>query len=87
VPPPKQTNICFEPTKDKSVTNNSTDLSEQIEATDQILSNSPAPLYLKTIATHIKVLDRWSERMPIILDSLVAIGRVRALNKEISANV
>jgi hypothetical protein len=32
---------------------------------------------MDTIAAHFKAKGRWRDRLPVILDTLVAIGRVR----------
>jgi len=52
-------------------------LPEQIKAVADILNNAPAPLDLDAIAAHFKARGRWRERLPTILDTLVAIGRVQ----------
>jgi len=52
-------------------------LPEQIKAVADVLSASPAALDLDAIATHFKGKGRWRERLPMILETLVAIGRVR----------
>lgn len=57
-------------------------LPEQIKAVADILSATPSPLDLDAIATHFKGRGRWRERLPVILDTLVAIGRVQSLNEK-----
>jgi hypothetical protein len=57
-------------------------LPEQIKAVADILSATPSPLDLDAIATHFKGRGRWRERLPVILDTLVAIGRVHSLRKK-----
>ncbi|WP_291936433.1 DNA methyltransferase [Limnohabitans sp.] len=57
-------------------------LPEQIKAVADILSATPSPLDLDAIATHFKGRGRWRERLPVILETLVAIGRARKTNDE-----
>ncbi len=52
-------------------------LPEQIKAVADILSAAPAALDLDAIAAHFKGRGRWRERLPVILDTLVAIGRAQ----------
>ena len=42
-----------------------------------VLSATSAPLDMDAIAAHFKAKGRWRDRLPVILDTLVAIGRVR----------
>ncbi|MCE2780413.1 class I SAM-dependent DNA methyltransferase [Limnohabitans sp.] len=62
-------------------------LPEQIKAVADILSAAPSALDLDAIAAHFKGRGRWRERLPMILDTLVAIGRVRTVGKGGWANV
>jgi hypothetical protein len=52
-------------------------LPEQIKAVADVLSATPAALDLDAIAAHFKGKGRWRERLPMILETLVAIGRVQ----------
>ena len=62
-------------------------LPEQIKAVADLLSAAPAALDLDALANQFKGRGRWRERLPVILDTLVAIGRVRYVGEEIWANV
>ncbi|MFM2447629.1 MAG: hypothetical protein RIS44_79 [Pseudomonadota bacterium] len=53
-------------------------LPEQIKAVADILSATPTPLDMEAIAAHFKARGRWRDRLPTILDTLVAIGRAQA---------
>ena len=50
-------------------------LPEQIKAVAEVLSAAPTTLDMDAIATHFKGKGRWRERLPMILETLVAIGR------------
>lgn len=52
-------------------------LPEQIKAVADVLGATSAALDLDAIATHFKGKGRWRERLPMILDTLVALGRVQ----------
>jgi hypothetical protein len=56
-------------------------LPEQIKAVADVLSATPAALDLDAIATHFKGKGRWRERLPMILETLVAIGRVQLIDR------
>ncbi len=62
-------------------------LPEQIKAVADILSAAPSALDMDAIAAHFKGRGRWRERLPVILDTLLAIGRVRAVGVGGWANV
>ena len=51
-------------------------LPEQIKAVADMLSASPTALDLDAIATHFKGRGTWRNRLPMIVETLVAIGRV-----------
>ncbi len=55
-------------------------LPEQIKAVADILGAAPAALDMGAIAAHFKGRGRWRERLPVILETLVAIGRVQLLD-------
>ncbi len=55
-------------------------LPEQIKAVADVLSASTIALDMDAIAAHFKAKGRWRERLPVILETLVAIGRVVPLN-------
>jgi hypothetical protein len=57
-------------------------LPEQIKAVADILSAAPAALDLDAIATQFKGKGRWRERLPVILETLVAIGRAQIYRDE-----
>jgi hypothetical protein len=42
---------------------------------------------MDAIAAHFKGRGRWRDRLPVILDTLVAIGRVRSVKEGTWANV
>jgi hypothetical protein len=52
-------------------------LPEQIKAVAQVLSNAATPLDTEAIAAHFKARGRWRDRLPIILETLVALGRAQ----------
>lgn len=54
-------------------------LPEQIKAVAELLSTNPAPLTLATLEAHFTARGRWRERLPIILETLEALGRTRRL--------
>jgi hypothetical protein len=57
-------------------------LPEQIKAVADLLSAAPSALDLDAIAAQFKGRGRWRERLPVILETLVAIGRVQSLNEK-----
>jgi hypothetical protein len=57
-------------------------LPEQIKAVADLLSAAPAALDLDAIAAQFKGRGRWRERLPVILETLVAIGRAQSLNEK-----
>jgi hypothetical protein len=55
-------------------------LPEQIKAVADLLSAAPAALDLDTIAAQFKGRGPWRQRLPMILETLVAIGRARRVD-------
>ena len=54
-----------------------TGLPEQIKAVAELLSASPQPLALADLELRFQARGRWRERLPVILDTLSALGRAR----------
>ncbi len=54
-------------------------LPEQIKAVADVLSASTIALDMDAIAAHFKAKGRWRERLPVILETLVAVGRARVM--------
>ena len=52
-------------------------LADQIKAVADVLANTNSSLNLDGLAAHFHSRGRWRERLPTILDALVALGRVR----------
>jgi hypothetical protein len=57
-------------------------LPEQIKAVAGVLTASPQPLGLDAIAACFKARGRWRDRLPTILDTLEAVGRVRKVEAD-----
>jgi hypothetical protein len=57
-------------------------LPEQIKAVADLLSAAPSALDLDAIAARFKGKGRWRERLPVILETLVAIGRAQIYRDE-----
>ena len=57
-------------------------LPEQIKAVAGVLCATGQPLGLDAIAEHFKARGRWRDRLPTILDTLEALGRVRKVDGE-----
>jgi hypothetical protein len=55
------------------------DLPEQIKAVAELLATSPTPLALADLEARFQARGRWRERLPVILDTLAALGRARPL--------
>lgn len=52
-------------------------LPEQVRAVAAILAASPAPLPVATLEAHFKGRGPWKKGLPLILDTLAALGRAR----------
>jgi hypothetical protein len=52
-------------------------LPEQIKAVAELLAASPQPLALADLESRFQARGRWRERLPVILDTLTALGRAR----------
>jgi hypothetical protein len=57
-------------------------LPEQIKAVAELLASSPAPLALADLEMRFQARGRWRERLPVILDTLAALGRARPVAGE-----
>lgn len=52
-------------------------LTEQIKAVAEVLAQSGRSLTLDEVAAHFSGRGRWRDRLPTLLDTLVALGRLR----------
>jgi hypothetical protein len=52
-------------------------LAEQIKGVAEVLTASGRPLTLAELQARFKARGRWRDRLPTILDTLEALGRVR----------
>jgi hypothetical protein len=52
-------------------------LPEQIKAVAEVVAQAGRPLDLPTLAAHFQARGRWRDRLPMLLDTLVALGRLR----------
>ena len=55
-------------------------LPEQIKAVAELLATSPQPLALADLEARFQARGRWRDRLPVILDTLTALGRARPLS-------
>jgi hypothetical protein len=53
-------------------------LPEQIKAVAEVLASAPGALSLADIESRFRARGRWRERLPVIVDTLAALGRARA---------
>jgi len=53
-------------------------LPEQIRVVAETIAAAPGPLDLEQLAAHFTGRGPWKKRLPDIVDSLVALGRVKA---------
>ncbi|MGJ7520232.1 hypothetical protein ACSFA0_07015 [Variovorax sp. LT1P1] len=52
-------------------------VTEQIKAVAEVLGQAGRALKLDEVAAHFSGRGRWRERLPTLLDTLVALGRLR----------
>lgn len=57
-----------------------TGLTEQIKAVAEVLASAGRSLDLEGLAGHFNGRGRWRDRLPTLLDTLVALGRARAVD-------
>ena len=62
-------------------------LPEQIKAVADLLATSPTPLALAHLAARFTARGRWRERLPVILDTLAALGRSRTVAADVAGGV
>ena len=58
-------------------------LPEQIKAVAELLAASTLPLSLPDIEARFNARGRWRDRLPVILDTLAALGRARQIEGEV----
>jgi hypothetical protein len=56
-----------------------TGLTEQIKAVVEVLASAGRSLDLEDLAAHFSARGRWRDRLPMLLDTLVALGRARVV--------
>lgn len=61
-------------------------LPDQVRAVAEVIAAAPEPLDEDAIAAHFRSRGRWRERLPTILDTLAAIGRIRDDDKRYTAS-
>lgn len=59
-----------------------TGLTEQIKAVAEVLTGAGRSLDLEGLAGHFKGRGRWRERLPTLLDTLVALGRAHVVDHD-----
>ena len=57
-----------------------TGLTAQIKAVAEVLAGAGRSLDLDTLASHFSARGRWRDRLPTLLDTLVALGRARVVD-------
>jgi hypothetical protein len=62
-------------------------MAEQVKAVADVLAQAGTALDLDAIAAHFSSRGRWRERLPSILDTLVALGRIHAQSAALWVNV
>ena len=62
-------------------------MAEQVKAVADVLAQAGSALDLDAIAAHFSSRGRWRERLPAILDTLVALGQIHAQSAVLWVNV
>lgn len=62
-------------------------MAEQVKAVADVLAQAGTALDFDAIAAHFSSRGRWRERLPAILDTLVALGRIHAQSATLWVNV
>ena len=62
-------------------------MAEQVKAVADVLAQAGTVLDLDAIAAHFSCRGRWRERLPSILDTLAALGRIHARNATLWVSV
>ncbi|MBL8348417.1 MAG: hypothetical protein JNN03_23525 [Rubrivivax sp.] len=60
-------------------------LAEQIKAVAEVMAGAGRPLAMTDLEARFAGRGRWRERLPVIVETLVALGRMRAVNEPASA--
>ena len=55
-------------------------LTEQIKAVAEVMADAGSSLDIEALAQHFNGRGRWRERLPTLLDTLVALGRARVVD-------
>jgi hypothetical protein len=53
----------------------------------KLLATSPQPLALADLEARFTARGRWRERLPVILDTLAALGRARPVAANMASDV
>ena len=54
-------------------------MTEQIKAVAEVMAGLSRSLDVEELAAHFKGRGRWRDRLPTLLDTLVALGRLRLI--------
>lgn len=60
-------------------------LAEQIKAVAEVMAGAGRPLAMAELEARFAGRGRWRERLPVIVETLVALGRMRAVNADATA--